>query len=857
MKSILQIIIWIVLIVLSSIRTDAQEIIRGQVKDAIGGQPLIGAAIQTNLNTSGTTTDRNGHFELIIPNGVYSLTVSYIGYKKTEKQFDKTQQKGLLLIELQPDIVGLDEVNIIATYARERETPVAATTIKTATIEREMGNQDYPEIMKMVPGVYATKLGGGTGDARISIRGFQQENLALLLNGVPVSSVENGLVYWSNWAGLGDATQTIQVQRGLGASRVALNSVGGTINIITKSSEAITGGSIRYAVSDYGNQKTTISLSSGKLKNNYAVTFLGSRTKGPGYIDATSVNAWAWFLTISKEINQSQKIVFTGLGSPERHGQRNYGLTKEQYDLYGNKYNPNWGMFNGEINSLSENFYHKPQLSLNHYWTINEKALLTSSVYVSFGNGGGKFSESFMSQPANSFRKNNQIDWDAVYQQNIMNTDTFQLANGQKVTGFSKIIQTNYLASHIWYGGLSTLNLQVNEHFKLITGLHARYFKSNLKEEISNLLGGNFWIDSYGWAIEGIGGRQQIKRTGDIINVDNDSRVDVVSYFLQGEYSTGRLSLFLASTVNNTWYRRNDRINYLENTESQIVTKPGADFKTGINFNLDAFSNIYGNAGFYSKAPYFKFIYTNFSNSVATNPANEKITSAEVGYNFHKSLTTINLNAYYTLWKDKSLLSRENIQLENNAQTRALIRGLNAVHKGLELEISQQITSGLNLGAVASIGDWRWKNDVIAMLYNDNQELIDSTAVFVKDIKVGDAPQFTLGIYGELRLPDGWTINANWLYYGNLYANFDPAGRNNPDDRSQPYRIPDYTMADLHVGRGFNIGEFNANVAISCYNILNKESIMRGEDGPLHDLNTFTGFWSPGRTFNFSMKIAF
>jgi hypothetical protein len=64
-------------------------------------------------------------------------------------------------------------------------------------------------------------------------------------------------------------------------------------------------------------------------------------------------------------------------------------------------------------------------------------------------------------------------------------------------------------------------------------------------------------------------------------------------------------------------------------------------------------------------------------------------------------------------------------------------------------------------------------------------------------------------------------------------------------------------MADLHVGRGFNIGEFNANLAISCYNILNKESIMRGEDGPLHDLNTFTGFWSPGRTFNFSMKIAF
>lgn len=857
MRSINYLFYIIMLSCLFTIGANAQEIIRGQVKDMTGGDPLSGATIQTNLQNSGTLSDQNGNFQIAYSQNLSQITVSYVGYISVIKQIDSTQNHSNLLVELQPDIVGLREVNIIAAYARERETPVAVTTIKAATIEREMGNQDYPEIMKLTPGVYATKLGGGTGDARISIRGFQQENIALLLNGIPVSSVENGLVYWSNWAGLGDATQTIQIQRGLGASRVALNSVGGTINIITKSTEALTGGSIRFAVSDFGNQKTTIRLSSGKLKNNYAVTFLGSRTTGPGYTDATGVDAWAYFLTISKEINKSHKIVFTGLGSPERHGQRNYGLSKEQYDLYGNKYNPNWGMFNGQINSLSENFYHKPQLSLNHYWEISPKALLTSSVYLSFGEGGGKYSESFMSEPAYNFRKSNQIDWDAIYLQNSSNMDTFQLSNGENVTGFSKIIQTNYLASHIWVGGLTSLNYQVTENLKLISGLHARYFKSNLREEISNLLGGNFWIDNYSWAIEGIGGRPQVKKTGDIINVDNDSRVDVISYFIQGEYSTGKLSVFVASTVNNTWYKRFDRINYIENTESSLVTKPGADIKTGINFNLDQFNNVYANAGFYSKAPYFKFVFANFSNAVVENSVNEKISSAEIGYNFHKYLTNININAYYTFWKDKSLLSNENIQLEDKTQTRALIRGLNALHKGIELEINTQVAKNLNLGSNASIGDWRWKNDVVALLYNDNQELLDSTAVYVKNIKVGDAPQFTLGFYGELRLPSGLLINANWVYYGILYANFDPAGRNNPNDRSQPYRIPDYNVADLHVGYDFSIGQVNANATISCFNILNKESIMRGEDGLSHDLDTFTGFWSPGRTFNISLKIEF
>lgn len=838
----------------ASLNLSSQEVYKGLVRDASGGQVLTDVSIKSLKGDTGSLTDKSGYFLIPATGNSGWYIISHLGYKPDTVQF---YTGNLNIIELQPDVVGLEEISIISTFARERETPVAVSTIKSATIEREMGHQDYPEIMKMVPGVYATKLGGGSGDARISIRGFQQENIALLLNGVPVSSVENGLVYWSNWTGLSDATQTIQVQRGLGASRVALNSVGGTINIITRPAESSRGGSLQYSLTDYGNQKTTISLSSGRLKNGFALSFLGSRTTGPGIVDATAVNAWSWFISLSKEINKSQRLVFTGMGSPERHGQRNYGLTLEEYKKYGGQYNPNWGIFNGEINSLSENFYHKPQLALNHYWDINKRALLSSSVYLSFGDGGGKYSESFMSPPANTYRKNNQIDWDAVYLQNLSNPDTFQLADGRRVNGFSKIIQTNYLASHWWVGGLTNLNWQINDKLKVITGLHARYFKSNLREEISDLLGGKFWIDTYGWAIEGIGGRNQLKTTGDIINVDNDSRVDVVSYFVQGEYTRGKVNVFLASTVSNTWYQRTDRINYIQNTDSEIITKPGADIKAGINFNPDKYNNLYMNAGYFSKAPYFKFMFTNFSNAVARNQVNEKITSAELGYSYRRAFVKADINLYYTLWQDKSLLSRENIQLENNAMTRALIRGLDAVHKGLELELESDLAEYLSVGLSASAGDWRWRNDVNALLYNDQQLLIDSTSVYVKDIKVGDAPQLTFGMFAETRPGDGWTISVRWMFYGRLYANFDPAGRNNPEDRSQPFRIPDYNTGDLFLSRNFNIGLQKAVVSAGCYNLLGNESIMRGEDGSSHQADTFTGFWSPGRTFSFSIRMAF
>lgn len=64
--------------------------------------------------------------------------------------------------------------------------------------------------------------------------GFDQRNIAVMVDGVPVNDMENGQVYWSNWDGLGDITKSMQVQRGLGASKLAVTSVGGTMNIITK-----------------------------------------------------------------------------------------------------------------------------------------------------------------------------------------------------------------------------------------------------------------------------------------------------------------------------------------------------------------------------------------------------------------------------------------------------------------------------------------------------------------------------------------------------------------------------------------------------------------------------------------------
>ena len=832
----------------------------GLITDKQTGLPVAGAVVGVKDFEARTNTSTLGVFSLDISPSAKLITITHVAYLPKEISVPDTGKTNIITlhVELETNIIGLGEVRVMSSYATDRRTPVAATTLPSLLIERRMGNQDFPEIMKNVPGIYATKEGGGNGDARLTIRGFQQENIALLLNGVPVSSVENGLVYWSNWVGLSDATQAIQVQRGLGASQVSLNSVGGTVNIITKTTEAAKGGTFRYGISDYGNSKVTISLSTGKMKNGFAVTFLGSHTKGPGYVDATYVKAWAYFLSASKEFSTKHKLVFTAMGAPERHGQRNNGMTKTEFDAFGNKYNDNWGMYNGKMLNLSENFYHKPQISLNDYWTISPSLFLSTSAYVSFGSGGGKYTEAFnFGKAANKFRKNNQIDWDAVYQNNVTNSDSTQLANDSYAKNYSKNILTNYLASHIWTGVLSSLNWQINSSFKLTSGVHARYFKSRLREEVADLMGGKCWIDNYAYSLTGVSGRNQIKGIGDMLNVDNYSEVNVASAYTQVEYIAGAWSVFAASSLGNTWYRRTDPYSYVVNDRSVLVSKTGFDFKTGANYNIDARHNFYLNAGIYSREPYFKFVFVNFSNAVARDLKNEKIKAVEIGYGYIGEKSRLRLNAYYTLWQDKSILSRENIQLVDSSQTRALIRGLNAIHKGIECEYSLQLLQDLNVELSFSLADWRWKNDVVASLYNDNRVLVDTMRVYADGLRVGDAPQTQASMQLNYTLPGDFDVSADYVYSDRLYANFDPAQRGDANDRAQPYRIPAYGLLDLHLGYSFKVGELPVYANLSCFNVMNTERIMRGEDGATHNLDSFRGFWTLGRTFNIAVKISF
>ena len=226
------------LMMLSSIMTFAQ--ISGKVVDANGNEPLPGATILVKGTSNCVVTNFDGVFTIETANAGDVLIITYLGYEGQEV----IAQEGIV-VSLVVSAETLDEVILtsgVIDVAKVRETPIAVSTITASEIALKVGNLEFPEIMNSTPGVYATKQGGGYGDSRINLRGFDQRNTSILINGQPVNDMESGWVYWSNWQGLTDVASGIQIQRGLGASRLAVPSVGGTVSVFTKAAEKEQGG---------------------------------------------------------------------------------------------------------------------------------------------------------------------------------------------------------------------------------------------------------------------------------------------------------------------------------------------------------------------------------------------------------------------------------------------------------------------------------------------------------------------------------------------------------------------------------------------------------------------------------------
>ena len=887
----------------------AQTTVRGIVVDAENAEPLIGAAVMEDGTTNGTATDIDGAFELTVTRSA-TLTFKYVGYKDLTLKISKTGSVvDLGNIPMESDAVVLKDVVITSSVAVARKTPVAMSQVPTLYIEEKLGSQEFPEILKSTPGVHANKQGGGYGDSEIYMRGFDNTNVATMINGVPMNDMENGTLYWSNWAGLSDVTRSMQTQRGLGASKVSSPSVGGTINIITKGLESKRGGNISYSIGSNNMSKILFTVSTGMSKSGWALTLLGAKQEGDGTAQGLEYKGFNYFINIAKRINDAHQLSLTAFGAPQEHYKRgnnsaltiaNWKMVEEKYGVTNYRYNATYGFDqNGQRKSSDYNVYHKPQISLNHQWAINDKSSLSTSAYVSIGRGygyAGEANSNFADTDGNTYTYQS---WYGGRYGQLYNT--FRKADGTFDYGaINEINQNSQYGSllvmsksknyHDWYGLLSTFTTSFGKHIDFYGGVDFRYYKGTLTNDILDLYGGEYYIDearatvspsnnrsaaSSSWIYEKLG-------VGDVIYRDYDSYVVQEGAFFQAEYNKDKLSAFVSGSLSNTTYWRYDRLYYdADHAKSKTTSYMGFTAKGGANYNLNDNHNVFVNVGYISRAPKFAygaFMTSTTSNVINPNAKNEKIFSVEAGYGFKNDWFTANLNAYYTRWLDKTMTKTGT--LDNQETYYMNMTGVNALHKGVELEFKIKATPWLDLTGMFSLGDWTWDSNATGYAYNDQGLPLTAKGEIASDVmapdhawaiinldgvRVGGSAQTTAALGADVKLDKHLSIGADWNFMGRNYSYYSFSGSNLSIGKeltiAEPWRVPAACTVDLNGRYKFKIGNLDATFSGNINNLLNYQYILKAWNPSslttAADENNIYCFFNTGRTYTLRLKVAF
>ena len=801
----------------------------------VAGARVVLSHTETGAEYGGLTTADGRYAVLNVPAGTYNLVINMIGFSADDEEVSvmsgETTTHDVAMV---PSALSLGSLEVLSERAEARRTPVAFTDVSKAEIQAQLGSRDLPLVLNVTPSVYSTVQGGGAGDARVNVRGFSQRNTAVMINGVPVNDMENGWVYWSNWDGLGDAATSIQLQRGLSAINLATPSIGGTLNVITDPSSRNPGYNLKQEFGSGNFLKTTMTASTGPV-GDFAMTASVARKTGDGLIDGTWTDAWSYYFASQYNMGDRNRLELYALGAPQRHGHnlyklniatlnREFAASLEDYDRAaldqfaneaGRFWNPNLngvdpsyngrqftssgpgsGVFSRHSRSFlneRENYFSKPQVNLNWYSNLGSGLTANTVAYYSGGNGGG----------TGTF---GSLRWDYTYNQRFADWDATIDRNRNSNSGSTGILRNSVNNQDTW-GFITRLHKEFAGDLNTELGIDWRTATIEHYREVRDLLGGDYFNGCFrGNCHSDFWTEADANRgLGDKIHYHNENDVNWLGVHLQAEKSSPAGSFYGMVGWSRNVYDFTDFFTMgpgggpLELSSGGLT---GYQVKGGAVRNMGPEWSVYGNAGVVSKVPIFDGAIDDINGLKIDNPQNETFLSFEAGTRF-RSLGrkfSLDANLYFTQWNDRTSrrFARDFFGEDEDAVIRML--GMDARHMGVEVEAAFQPSDFMRFDGALSLGDWK-HTDNIEGSYSaeDRQSETLEYTFFVKDLYVGDAPQFQMAYAVSLFPSGGLFLRLQGKTFGKHYANFDPFSRTTDVDAGvQSWRPPGYSVFDLH-----------------------------------------------------------
>lgn len=888
----------VALIAGSGVAQSGRATVMGRVTNEAGA-PLDAAQVsivhQVTGARRGSITGADGRFMIVnVPAaGPYRIEAQRIGYGSEFEDvagLDVAASNEFNFV-LGDQAVALDAIEVFAERADESQTPIAFSTVDQIQIQRQLASRDIPLILNTKPSVYATESGGGSGDARINVRGFSQRDVAVMINGVPVNDMENGWVYWSNWDGVADFTESLQLQRGLSAVNLATASIGGSLNLIT---DPTTLDPEIMVKQEFGNDeflKTTAMASTGLIDEKYALMGGVIRKQGEGIVPGLWTDAWAYYGAASWVASDKTRLDLYATGAPQRHGQRlyaqNIGALDADYALGLDGYDPaalnrypqssDGILYNENVSSVScsydglqatgsktferydcgflnerENYYHKPQVNLNLFTSLTDDLLWSTVGYYSGGTGGGSGTLG-------------SLVWDYDSQPSrIVNYDATIARNQTNATG-SRGILRNSVNEQWTVGAISKLEYSLNVPTTIEVGVDYRLAQVQHYREVRDLLGGAYYLSNDNDFNPGF--RAGL---GDRIDYNNTNDINWIGAHLQTEYLTPTYTAFGMVGVSGVNYTFTDH--FLDDgTGNELVLdapwQHGFQVKGGGLYNFTDEVNAYLSGGYVEKMPIFDQVIDDVNSQLVDNTVPQKFLAAELGTRYSSLSLPLELsaNAYWTQWLDRT--DTQGYVDQNGEDIIITLTGVQQRHMGLEFEANYQPLDFFRFDGSASLNSWEYTDDVNGNYKPGSRDESFDYAVYLDGLKVGNAPQTQFSYGGTIFPVNGGYVQLVGKTFMRQYSDFNPFDRTDATDRVQSWQIPDYSTFDLHAGytvpssvtSGFGIEVF-ANV----FNLFDGRYITDATDNSSfnafdddHDADDAEVHFGLPRRFTLGARIAY
>ncbi len=733
-------------------------ILEGSVLDADSRRPLETANVLLLGTTIGVSVNRDGSFRIRqIPQGSYTLRISYIGYTPKVIPVRIVQGQTLNLnVLLEPTILPGQTIIVSAMRARERENPVAFATLSARDLAERYSTQDIPQLLSELPSTtFYSENGNGIGYNYLSIRGFDQRRISVMVNGIPQNDPEDHDVYWLDFPDLAANLQDVQVQRGAGSAFYGPPAIGGTVNLITTSFSKDPGVSFFSGLGSYNTRKNSVSINSGLVGERYELYGRISRIQSDGYRNQSWTDFSSYFLGAIR-YDEHMTTQFSFYGGPIADHLAYYGISKSDaysHDDAVRTQNPIRRP--EEIENFSQ-----PHYELYHEWRLSDRLTVNNTFFLVTGSGFFDYDGSWA--PNSYYRITKENGFSVAG-----DPDTLYISNAL-IRAFVDNRQYGWLprASYHHDSGELTVGAEVRVHRSVHWG--ALRWGEGLPAGVTP----DFHYYEYR------GGKNILSfYAQEIIKLNSDLTLQAA---LQYAYNQYRLydEKYIHTDFSVPYHFLNPRI--------------------GLNWNLNESFNCYTQVSRTSREPRLVNLYNaaEASTPLSWGPVTpqfkslpgggydyssplvhpEDLVDVELGAGYNDEKVHTSLNLFYMSFKDEIInngqLDRFGIPVTGNAEK--------TLHQGIEFSGSIHVHDGLEVSANATLS----KNRLVKYTEFEN-----SVPVSLDGNTIAGFPDFLANVRATYRT-DGLTLSLSLQHVGKSYSdNFQGPDKADPGKTVDPYTV--------------------------------------------------------------------